>query len=70
MARTLSPHHLPHYALEMANAFHWFYERCRVISTEPEARPVMLARLKLVEATQVAFSRTLYLMGMAAPERM
>ncbi|MDP2949239.1 MAG: DALR anticodon-binding domain-containing protein, partial [Chloroflexota bacterium] len=70
MARNLEPHHLPHYALELATAFHWFYERCRVISSKASERPLMLARLKLVEATQVVLSRTLGLMGMSAPERM
>ncbi|MEK7815137.1 MAG: arginine--tRNA ligase, partial [Chloroflexota bacterium] len=32
VARTLEPHHLPHYALDLATAFHWFYENCRVLS--------------------------------------
>ena len=27
MARTLEPHHLPHYSLELATAFHWFYDK-------------------------------------------
>ena len=36
MARTLEPHHLPHYTLELATAFHLFYENCRVVSSNPE----------------------------------
>ena len=70
MARTLQPHHLPHYAMELATAFHWFYENCRVISANPEDGQVTLARLKLVESAQIVFHRTLKLMGMTAPERM
>ena len=70
MARTLEPHHLPHYTMELATAFHWFYENCRVISSNPEDRQVSLARLKLVESAQVVFRRSLELMGMTAPERM
>ena len=70
MARTLQPHHLPHYAMELATAFHWFYENCRVISANPEDGQVTLARLKLVESAQIVFRRTLELMGMTAPERM
>ena len=70
MARTLEPHHLPHYALELATAFHWFYENCRVLSSNPDDYPLTLARLKLVEAAQTVLSKTLYLMGMEAPERM
>ena len=70
MARTLEPHHLPHYAMELATAFHWFYENCRVISANPEDNAITLARLKLVESAQIVFRRALELMGMNAPERM
>ena len=69
-ARALEPHHLPHYALELATAFHGFYENCRVISANPEDAEVTLARLKLVEAAQVVLRRCLELMGMSAPEQM
>jgi arginyl-tRNA synthetase len=70
MARTLEPHHLPHYAMELATAFHWFYDSCRVISSVPEDRDLNLARLKLVESAQIVVRRTLALMGMNAPEDM
>ena len=70
MARTLEPHHLPHYTMELATAFHWFYENCRVLSSNPEDLDVSLARLKLVESAQIVFRRSLELMGMNAPERM
>ena len=70
MARTLEPHHLPHYTMELATAFHWFYENCRVISANPEDHDMNLARLKLVESAQIVFRRSLELMGMSAPERM
>ena len=70
VAENLEPHHLPHYAMELATAFHHFYENCRVISANPEDNELTLARLKLVGAAQVVFRRTLTLMGMSAPERM
>ena len=70
MARSLEPHHLPHYTMELATAFHWFYENCRVVSSNPEDNDITLARLKLVEAAQIVFHRALSLMGMAAPEKM
>jgi arginyl-tRNA synthetase len=70
VARTLEPHHLPHYALDLATAFHWFYENCRVLSARPEDDQITLARLKLVESAQIVLQRTLELMGMSAPERM
>ena len=31
IAENHEPHHLPHYALELATAFHDFYEKCRVL---------------------------------------
>ena len=70
MAHSLEPHHLPHYAMELATAFHWFYENCRVISSDADDRDITLARLKLVESAQIIFRRTLELMGMSAPDRM
>ena len=70
MARTLEPHHLAHYTMELATAFHLFYENCRVLSANPEDGPITLARLKLVESAQIVFRRALELMGMSAPEQM
>ena len=70
MARTLEPHHLAHFTMELATAFHLFYENCRVISSHPEDALVTLARLKLVESAQIVFRRSLELMGMSAPEKM
>ena len=69
MAVDLEPHHLPHYAMELATAFHYFYENCRVVSANAEDSEITLARLKLVEAAQIVFQRALELMGMSAPER-
>ena len=67
IAETLEPHHLTHYALELATTFHSFYDRCRVISDD-----VLLthARLRLVRSAEIALKRSLDLMGMNAPERM
>ncbi len=70
IAVTLAPHSLPHYAVDLATAFHWFYDHCRVLSSDPADAPLMKARLKLTEAARVALARTLSLMGMSAPETM
>ena len=67
IAETMEPHRLPHYTLELATAFHWFYDRCRVISDD---EALTKARLKLVEASRIGLARCLSLMGMAAPEQM
>ncbi len=70
VAHTLEPHHLPHYTLELATAFHWFYENCRVLSSDPADQELTAARLKLTAAARVALHRCLTLMGMTAPTHM
>jgi len=65
--RSLETHHLPHYALSLAQAFHAFYTQCRVLG---EAAEVSRARLLLLAATQVVLARVLGLMGITAPESM
>jgi arginyl-tRNA synthetase len=67
VVQDLAPHHLAHYALELATAFHAFYTQCRVIS-EDEA--LTSARLLLLEAARVVLARTLTLMGISTPEQM
>jgi len=64
---TLEPHHLTYYAQDLATVFHSFYKQCRVVSKNQE---LTWARLKLVKAAQIVLARTLYLMGMTAPESM
>lgn len=68
IARTLEPHHLPHYAQELATAFHDFYEKCRVV--DGENPDLSRARLRLVAAVKSVLETTLSLMGMGAPDRM
>ena len=70
MARNLEPHHLPHYAQELATAFHWFYQQCRVVSNVPGEEEISKARLRLVEAAKIVLARCLNLMSMEAPDRM
>jgi arginyl-tRNA synthetase len=67
VATSLEPHHLPHYAQELATSFHGFYKDCRVISDD---EALTAARLKLVDAARIVLSGTLSLMGMSVPERM
>ncbi len=67
VARTLEPHHLTYYAVDLATVFHSFYKQCRVVSQD---EILSRARLKLVEAAKIVLARTLHFMGMTAPERM
>jgi arginyl-tRNA synthetase len=69
-ATALAPHHLPHYAQDVASAFHSFYKQCRVISSDPADADVNRARLKLALAARLVLARTLALMGVSAPEKM
>ena len=68
VALELEPHHLPHYAQELAQAFHVFYTQCHVVDKKNE--PLSRARLLLLDATRAVLARTLGLMGVSAPDRM
>lgn len=68
VARFLAPHHLPHYAAELARAFHAFYHECPVLGAEDPA--LVQARLALCDAARICLARTLDLVGVSAPERM
>jgi arginyl-tRNA synthetase len=69
-ANNLAPHHLAHYAQDLASQFHAFYRDCRVVSSDPADHELTMARLKLVRAAKLVLARTLQLMGMTAPEQM
>jgi arginyl-tRNA synthetase len=69
MAKNHEPHHLPHYAQELATAFHAFYTECRVVG-EDVSLDLTKARLQLCMAAKVTLARALTLMGMSTPERM
>jgi arginyl-tRNA synthetase len=61
-------HQLTTYALELAGAFHGFYRDHRVVDEADVARSK--ARLRLVQAVQVALRQTLKLLGVSAPDKM
>lgn len=69
-AEMLEPHHMPHFAYEVARELQRFYEACRVISSDPTDAEITKARLLLVDAARIVLARTLNIMGMNAPERM
>ena len=66
----LEAHHLPHYSMELATAFHTFYQNCRVVSSEKCDLPISKARLLLVDAARLVLGRCLKLMNMTAPDKM
>jgi arginyl-tRNA synthetase len=69
-AENLAPHHLPHYAQQLASSFHSFYRDCRVVSSDPADLEISKARLRLAKAAKLVLARTLALMGVSSPDRM
>jgi arginyl-tRNA synthetase len=59
------PHALPTYSIRVADDFHRFYHRHRVLESEAEA-----FRLALCQATRSVIARSLDLVGVEAPDRM
>ena len=64
-AERRGPQALPTYAIRVADDFHRFYDRHRVLESEEQA-----FRLGLCTATQSVIARCLDLVGVEAPERM
>jgi len=69
-AENLAPHHLPHYAQDLAATFHAFYRDCRVVSSDPADADLNKARLRLAKAAKLVLAQTLKLMGVGAPDKM
>lgn len=64
---------LPYYSIALAQKFHNFYEKCRVLSDKRQAtsnKELSQARLALVEATKIVLKNTFDLLGISAPEKM
>jgi arginyl-tRNA synthetase len=59
------PHAVPTYAIRVADDFHRFYHRQKVLGSEAEA-----FRLGLCTAARTVIARSLDLIGVEAPERM
>lgn len=66
-AQELEPYRLARYAIDLATAFHSFYNNCRVL-TDDEA--LKNSRLVLANATRITLRNVLTLLGVTAPEHM
>jgi arginyl-tRNA synthetase len=66
-ARDLEPHRIVFHALELAGAFHRYYNRHRILTDDPGLTRV---RLALVRCVQQVLRSALGLAGVTAPERM
>ncbi len=66
-AREFAPHLVAEYALELARAFHSYYDAYRVLG---EDEKVTHARLALLAAVKMTINQALQILGMSAPEVM
>jgi len=60
-------HRLAQYSLDLAAAFHQFYNECHVLVDDEQLKQ---ARLGLVNATQITLKNVLDLLGVSAPQKM
>jgi arginyl-tRNA synthetase len=65
--KTVDPYMLTVYLQEVAEGFHRFYDRHRVLGQDDK---LTQARLSLIEATKIILSCGLKLLGVSAPEKM
>lgn len=66
-ALNLDTSRIPKYAVEVASAFHTFYNNCRV---RCEDSNLMLARVCLIQAVRIVLKNILDILGVSAPEKM
>ncbi|MDR3330715.1 MAG: arginine--tRNA ligase [Endomicrobium sp.] len=65
--KTMSPHHFTTYLIELANIYHKFYEKCRVLTDDAR---LASARLKLIEGVMIIIQNGLNLLGISVPNNM
>lgn len=66
-AKTLAPHRIARYALDLAGLFHSYYNHYRVLQDDPALQK---ARLTLMKVIQVVIANALTIVGVSAPEQM
>ncbi len=66
-ARSLEPHRITFYLIELVGKFHSYYNKARVLGNEPK---LTMARLALLAVLQQVIREGLALLGVTAPERM
>jgi arginyl-tRNA synthetase len=65
--KTMSPHHFTAYLMELADIYHKFYEKCRVLTDDAA---LASARLKLIEGVMIIIRTGLGLLGVSSPDKM
>jgi arginyl-tRNA synthetase len=64
---SFAPHLLAEYALDVARAFHSYYDKNRILG---DADSVARARLALLSGVRIVLAESLAILGMTAPEEM
>lgn len=67
-ARSLSPHHISYYLMDLAGTLHRYYNTHHILSGEDQQ--LLLARILLFQAVAQVLKNGLKLLGVSAPERM
>lgn len=65
--RTLAPHRIARYVMDLAGIFHSFYNHQRVLN---EDKALQDARLIVMESTRITLKNALDLLGVSSPEQM
>ncbi|MDD2585126.1 MAG: arginine--tRNA ligase [Syntrophomonadaceae bacterium] len=66
-ARTMAPHRIARYILDLAGMFHSYYNHYRVLSDDKDMQD---ARLLLMDVTRTTIKNSLEVLGVNAPEHM
>lgn len=66
-AKTLAPHRIARYALDLAGLFHSYYNHFRVLQDD---LILQKARLNLMKVIQIVIANALAIIGVSAPEQM
>jgi arginyl-tRNA synthetase len=66
-AENMEPHRVTYYLMNLASAFHSYYNKHRVLADDPD---LAQARLFLVLAVKTIIKNGLTLLGVSAPEKM
>jgi len=66
-ARSMEPHRITYYLMDLASAFHAYYNKHRVLTDDPL---LSHGRLYLVTAVQKVIRNGLHLLGVSAPDKM
>ena len=66
-AKTLAPHRIARYALDLAGLFHSYYNHFRVLQDD---LIMQQARLNLMKVIQIVIANALTIIGVSAPEQM